>query len=69
MILFHCRKNVLEKYTKCIDLRETYEDANNTICIRLANVDPAVEYTKFIEQNKTLVVCVENFVLQLHQTF
>ena len=49
---------MLEKYTKCIDLREAYEDANNTICIRLANVDPAIEYTKFIEQNKTLVVSV-----------
>ena len=48
---------MLEKYTKCLDLREAYEDANNTICIRLANVDPAVEYNTFIEQNRTLVAC------------
>ena len=47
---------MLEKYTKCLDLREAYEDANNTFCIRLANVDPSTEYIKFIEQNKRLVL-------------
>ena len=47
---------MLEKYTKCLDLSEAYSNANSTISVRLSNVDPSAEYTKFIEQNKTLVL-------------